>query len=50
VGRLKNSDGVIQRDSLRLDGNRRGMRELIVPDPEAQIEIQDPVIFLDPPF
>ncbi|MGH8489620.1 MAG: RHS repeat domain-containing protein [Gammaproteobacteria bacterium] len=48
-GTLTNGKGVTQRDALPLDGNRGGLDELVVPDPDRQISV-DRVSGVNPEF
>ena len=38
-GTLRNTDGVTRREALPLDGNRGGLDEVIIPDPQNQVDL-----------
>ena len=49
-GTLRDTTGVEENLAAPLDGNPGGMVELTVPNPDMQIDIEDPMVFLDPPL
>jgi len=48
-GIFKDTTGVVSRDALALVGNPGGLDELLVPNPESQIQIIN-VCGVNPPF
>jgi hypothetical protein len=49
-GTLRDTTGVEEGVATSLDGNPGGEVELKIPNPDMQIDIEEPMIFLDPPL
>jgi len=49
IGTLRNAKGVVSRGALPLEGNAGGLPELVIPNPETQIQLQN-VMGLNPEF